>query len=99
VTASTKAEVEDKLEKSYAKASDANALEIIHDCRTKTVPSYDVEAAGAQSDRAKGAMPASSEGAASQVIVRLQIDPELRRRAESLSKEPGRFGTDPPLAP
>jgi hypothetical protein len=65
VTASTKAEVEDKLEKTYAKESDANALEIIHDCRTKTSPSSAVEVAGAESDPAKGAVPASSESAAS----------------------------------
>jgi hypothetical protein len=36
VTASTQAEVQEKLERNYARVSDANALEIIHDCRAKT---------------------------------------------------------------
>jgi hypothetical protein len=36
VTASTQAEVKDKLEKSYAKVSDENSLEIIHECDSKT---------------------------------------------------------------
>jgi hypothetical protein len=39
VTANTQAEVQDKLEKSYAKVSDANAQEIIRDCRSKTARS------------------------------------------------------------
>ncbi len=38
VTASTQAEVQDKLEKNYATVSDANVLEIIHDCHNKTAP-------------------------------------------------------------
>jgi hypothetical protein len=42
VTASTQAEVQDKLEKTYNSVSDANALEIIHDCRNKTAPGGEV---------------------------------------------------------
>src|SRR5258708_6627276 len=33
-----------------------------------------------------------------EVVVRLQIDPELRRRAERLGEEPGGLGADPTLA-
>jgi hypothetical protein len=50
VTGSTQAEVKDKLERSYAKASDANSLEIIRDCYAKTST-----AAGSNASNAPGA--------------------------------------------
>lgn len=47
VTASTQADVKDKLEKRYATVSDTNAQEIIHDCYAKTsAPNVELDIAG-----------------------------------------------------
>ena len=34
-----------------------------------------------------------------EIVIRLQVDPELRSRAESLGKKPGSLRGDPSLAP
>jgi hypothetical protein len=68
VTASTQAEVQDKLEKSYSKVSDANALEIIHDCRNKTAPRSEVAATPSQSESETHSAPAPSTRAYACII-------------------------------
>ncbi len=63
VTAATQADVQDKLEKSYAKVSDANALEIIHDCRAKTTAAAEAAVAAPQGADPASPAPVAANGA------------------------------------
>jgi hypothetical protein len=86
VTASTQAEVQDKLEKSYEKVSDANVLEIIHDCRSKTAQPADT--AGASSPSSSEMAVASPEGA---TVVPVAARAPSQAQAESGGKTAGAF--------
>jgi hypothetical protein len=57
VTASTQADVKDRLEKRYATASDANALEIIHNCYSQTASLGSTAEAKANSASSTGGPP------------------------------------------
>jgi hypothetical protein len=61
LTASTKGEVKDSLEKKYAPLSDQNALEVVRTCDTKTAPRSDGEAHQAQSPSGNADLPTTSE--------------------------------------
>lgn len=64
VTAATQADVQDKLEKSYAKMSDANSLEIIHDCRNKTSAAAEAANTAPQAPDPAAAAPVAANGSA-----------------------------------